>query len=77
MIYKFLNLFLCVASLCQIALCININKGGGTSQGHGGSVLLLNSSQIAEIGPLDSFFYVGCRLGNIKAVNASQLLQFL
>ena len=31
MIHEFLNLLLCIASFCQIALCVDVNKGGGTS----------------------------------------------
>ena len=58
----------------QVTLCVNIQEGGGASQGHCRAVLLLYSSQVAEVGPLDGFFYVGSRLGNVAAVNIAQLL---
>ena len=73
MIYKFLDLFLCKGSVLQISFGINIQKGGGASQGHGSAVLLFDGCQIAEVQPLNGFLHIGGRAGNVIAVNISQL----
>ena len=72
-IHEFLDLLLGVAALGQVPLRIDIDKGRGPSQGHGGAVLLLDRGQVAEVGPLDRFLYVCGRLGNVKAIDLAQL----
>ena len=61
-VYKFLNLFLRITSFRKVALSVDIQKGGGASQGHGGAVLLLDSSQVAQVGPLYGLLHIGSRL---------------
>ena len=74
-INKFLNLFLCECAILQISFCININKCRSSSQWHCCTILLLNSSKVTEIQPLDCFFYIRSRLGNVVSIDITQLFQ--
>src|SRR5699024_8874128 len=47
---------------------VPIQEGGGTNEGHCSTVLRLNSSQVAEVSPLDSFLSVGSRTRDVVAV---------
>ena len=52
----------------QVTFDVHIQEGGGTTEGHCSTVLRLNSSQVAEVSPLDSFLSVGSRTRDVVAV---------
>ena len=74
---KFLSLFFCQDALLHISFNININESRSTAKAHCSTVLILNSTQITEVQPLDSFLSVGSRLGNIESIPLSHSLQSL
>ncbi len=49
----------------------------GTSQGHGGAVLLLYSAEVSEISPLNGFLHIGSGLGDIASVGSGHLFHHL
>ena len=77
MIDEFLDFFLGVNAVVQVALSVDINEGRGPAQRHRRTVLFLNGRQIAEIQPLDRFLGILGRPGNIIAVDFTELFQFL
>ena len=52
----------------QVTFDVHIQEGGGTTEGHCSTVLRLNSSQVAEVSPLDSFLSVSSRTRDVVAV---------
>ena len=75
-IHKLLDLGFGVNAQSQIPVCVDIQKGRGSAQAHGGAVLFLDGGQIPEIEPLDGFLRVPGRLGNVKAVALCHDFQF-
>ena len=76
-IHEFLDLLLREGSKRKVALRVDIQEGGGTSQRHGRSVLFLHRRKIAEIGGLDGFLHVGGGTGNVTAVGGRHFLHQL
>ena len=59
----------------QITLDINIQEGRNAANGHGGTILFLNGSQIAEVYPLHSFTGIFGRCADIKAITLRHRLE--
>ena len=57
----------------QVTFDVRIQEGGYAAEGHCCTVLRLNSGQVAEVGPLDSFLSVGSRTRDIAAVFSRHL----
>ena len=72
-----LNLRLSEGTTSKIALYIDVQEGGVTANGHCSTILLFNSSKIAQVEPLDSLFEVLSRATQIKAINFTKLLELL
>ena len=64
----FLSVLLGDFARFHITFDVSIQEGGYTTEGHCCTVLRLNSGQVAEVGPLDSFLSVGCRTRDIAAI---------
>ena len=77
MVNNLLNLGLSEGATSKITLCIDIQEGGVTTNGHGSTILLFNSSKIAQVEPLNSLFEVLSRTAQIKAINLTKLLELL
>jgi len=60
-----------------ITLEVGVEEGRGAAKRHGGAVLFLHGSEIAEIQPLHGFLGCRSRLGDIKAVLGGHDLEFL
>ena len=76
-IHEFLDLLLRKGSKRKVALCVDVQEGGGASQRHGCSVLLLHRRKIAEIGGLNGFLHVGSGTGNVTAIGGRHFLHQL
>ena len=74
---NFLNLRLSKGTTSKIALCIDVQEGGVATNGHCSTILLFNSSKIAQVEPLNSLFEVLSRATQIKAINLTKLLELL
>ena len=77
MVDQFLRLGLGKCPFLEVTVYIDIDKGGDTSNTHSCAILGLNSGKIAEIKPLDRFFCVCCRAGNVISVDLCHLLHAL
>ena len=75
MVDKFLSLFLCKDSLLHITLEVDVKESGCTSERHSSTVLVLNSTEIAEVNSLNCFLSCSSRLGNIAAIDLSHFLE--
>ena len=76
MVDKLLNLAFGINAVFQIALRVDIQECGDTSQRHGGAVLFLDSSKIRKIQPLDCLFGVLSRAGNIITIACRHFFEF-
>ena len=76
MVYEFLDLFLCVCAVAKVSFRIDIEECGVTTNGHSSTVLLFNSTKIAEVNPLHSFTNILSWFGNIIAIGCCHLFQF-
>ena len=65
---ELLDLLLGEGTVLEVALSVDVDEGGGTADGHGGAVLLLDGSQVGEVHPLDGLLGVGSRAGDVEAV---------
>ena len=74
MVNQFLSFGFRERAFGQVTLNVNIQESGDTADGHGGAVLRLDGSQVAEIEPLNSFASVLSRDGNVKAVVSGHFL---
>ena len=72
-----LSLSLSDKTLLQVALDKDIKESTNTTEAHGSTVLVLNSSQVTEVGPLDSLASVGSGLAYIEAVVSTHALELL
>ena len=70
-----LNLGLSKRTASKITLCIDVQEGGVTTNGHCSAILLFYSSKVAQVEPLNSLFEVLCRATQIKTVNLTKLLE--
>ena len=75
-VYEFLNLFFCISSFRQISLRIDVQEGGNSADGHGGSIFLFDACQICKVGPLNRLSDVSCRLGNVVSISLGHFLYF-
>ena len=77
---KLLSLLLCECAVLKVALNVDIQECADTTERHGSTVLVLNRTEIAEVGPLHCLTSVCRRLGNVETVcstHAFKLLQSL
>ena len=74
---ELLSLSLSQSAVIDVTLDIDIEECRDTSDGHCSAVLGLDSSQIAEVCPLNSLACVCSRLGDIAAVGSSHNLHLL
>ena len=77
MVDQFLSFFLSQDACCDIFFNINIKESRNTSDTHSCTVLCLDGSQISEVQPLNCFFCILSRLGNIISVRLSHFFHFL
>ena len=77
MVDKFLCFILCKNTGIHIPLNINIKECRYTADAHCCTVLCLDSCKISKIKPLNSFFCIGSRSGNIISVDLSHLFHSL
>ena len=59
----------------QITLCIDVQEVGVTANGHGGTILLLNRSEVSHVEPLNCLLEVLSRTTKIQTINGAQLLK--
>ena len=69
-VYDFLRFTLSHQTSFDVALEIDVEESRGTAKAHRGTVLLLNSSKVCKVKPLNGFFGILCRMGNIKAIGS-------
>ena len=77
MIDQFLSFFFSQDACCNIFLNINIKESRNTSDTHSCTVLCLDGSQISEVQPLNCFFCILSRLGNIISIGLCHFFHFL
>ena len=75
MIDDLLCLFLSKDTFLEVTLEVNIKECRCTSEGHSSTVLVLNSTEVAEVQSLYSFLSCRSGLRNIAAVDSSHLLE--
>ena len=73
----FLSLFFSQSAVVQITLNVDVQECGGTAEAHCCTVLILDSTQICKVCPLDCFLCIGSRNRNIIAVLLCHVLQSL
>ena len=73
-VYELLSAFLSEDAGSEVAVDIDIKEGRDTANAHGGAVLGLDGSEIAEVEPLDSFFGVISGLGDVEAIGGGHFL---
>ncbi len=59
LVNKLLRLLLCERAVLQVALNEDVKERAHTAQRHGGTILVLNRTKVAKIGPLHSLTRVG------------------
>ena len=74
-VHQLLGALLGQSSVGNISFHVDVKEAADTSQGHCRAVLLLDGTQICEIGPLNSFSCVCGRLTDVKAVHCRHFLQ--
>ena len=72
-----LNLRLSEGTTSKIALCIDVQEGGVTTNGHCSTILLFYGCKVTQVEPLNSLFEVLSRAAQIKAINLTKLLELL
>ena len=77
MVDELLSLSLSQGAVVEVTLDIDIEECRNSTDGHCSAVLGLDSSQIAEVCPLNSLACVCSRLGDIAAVGSSHNLHLL
>ena len=61
----------------EVALDVDVEEGRDAAHGHGGTVLGLDGGKVAEVEPLDCLMGIGCRLGDVVAIDLGHLLHAL
>ena len=74
---KFLCLFLSNHAVLQVTLEVDVEECTNTSQRHGSTVLVLYSTKIAEVCPLNSLACVLSRTSHVKSVGSTHTLKLL
>ena len=72
-----LSLLLGDDTVLEVALDVDVKECRDTADRHGSTVLVLNGTQITEVGPLDSLASVGGGLCNVETVRSTHLLELL
>ena len=74
---ELLSLLLGEGTVLEVTLDVDVEEGADTSDGHGGTILILDGTQIAEVRPLDSLACVLCRTCHIETISGTHALELL
>ena len=64
-------------TVLEVALDVDIQESRDTTDRHSCTVLVLNGTEVTEVGPLDSLTSVGSGLGYVETVRSTHLLELL
>ena len=77
MVNELLSLHLGELAFADVILDEDIQEGGDTTNGHGCSVLILDSSEISKVNKLHCFASILGRLGHIETISLTHLHEIL